>query len=153
MAITIYTDGACRNNPGIGGWGAILIQDNQILCEISGSHIATTNNRMELTAPIEACQVLLKSDIKQHLTIYTDSKYVYNGALFYLPKWIHNGWQSSSKQPVKNQDLWQTIYQLQTSQLLNISWSWIKGHSGHPFNERAHELACQAIDKLLAKSS
>lgn len=148
MLFKIYTDGACKNNPGIGGWAAIIVQDDRLLWEISGNNIATTSNRMELTAPIEACKFLLSKQIVCKVEIYTDSKYVHDGALFYLSRWINNDWLSYSKSNIKNQDLWVMIHDLKNCKLLDISWFWVKGHSGHPLNDRAHNLAHAAIERL-----
>ena len=143
--IEIYTDGACRGNPGPGGWGALLRQGKHEK-EISGATQDTTNNRMELTAAIEALRALKQDQQEVHLT--TDSQYVRQGITQWIHNWKANGWKTSQKKAVKNQDLWQQLDELISSQ--KISWHWVKGHSGHPENERADALANEAIDQMLA---
>ena len=134
--IEIYTDGACSGNPGAGGWGVIL-RCGEVEKELSGGAPATTNNRMELTAVIEALKALKK---QCRITLYTDSRYVMDGINEWMPNWKNNGWRTSNKKsPVKNIELWQ---QLDT--LLNgheVKWVWVKGHNGHPENERVDALA------------
>ena len=134
--IEIYTDGACSGNPGAGGWGVIL-RCGEVEKELSGGATATTNNRMELTAVIEALKALKK---QCRITLYTDSRYVMDGVNEWMPNWKNNGWRTSNKKsPVKNIELWQ---QLDT--LLNgheVKWVWVKGHNGHPENERVDALA------------
>ncbi|MBE6454517.1 MAG: ribonuclease HI [Alphaproteobacteria bacterium] len=134
--IEIFTDGACSGNPGAGGWGAIL-RYGDIEKELSGGESDTTNNRMELTAVIEALKAL-KRPCK--ITLYTDSRYVMDGVNQWLPNWKVNGWRTSNKKsPVKNIDLWQALEsQLEKHQ---IKWVWVKGHNGHPENERVDKLA------------
>lgn len=133
--VVIYTDGACKGNPGPGGWGALLVYKG-VERELWGGEANTTNNRMELTGAIEALKTLKRSCT---VLLYTDSKYVMQGIEQWLPNWKRNGWKTSSKQPVKNADLWQALeIQVQQHQ---ISWRWVKGHSGHPGNERADQLA------------
>jgi len=138
--IHIYTDGACRGNPGPGGWGAILLCDNYKK-EIKGSSQLTTNNIMELTAVIESLK-LIKNPSK--IIITTDSTYVKNG----ITEWIHNwklkGWKTANKKPVKNKQLWQELDVLTNNH--QIEWKWVKGHAGHVGNERADELANEGID-------
>ena len=138
--INIYTDGACRGNPGPGGWGAILTCDNYKK-EIKGFSQLTTNNIMELTAVIESLKIL-KHPSK--IIITTDSTYVKNG----ITEWIHNwklkGWKTANKKPVKNKQLWQELDKLSKNH--EIKWKWVKGHTGHKGNERADELANQGID-------
>ena len=138
--IHIYTDGACRGNPGPGGWGAILLCDNYKK-EINGSSQLTTNNIMELTAVIESLK-LIKNPSK--IIITTDSTYVKNG----ITEWIHNwklkGWKTANKKPVKNKQLWQELDVLTNNH--QIEWKWVKGHAGHAGNERADELANEGID-------
>ena len=138
--INIYTDGACRGNPGPGGWGAILTCDNYKK-EIKGFSQLTTNNIMELTAVIESLKIL-KHPSK--IIITTDSTYVKNG----ITEWIHNwklkGWKTANKKPVKNKQLWQKLDKLSKNH--EIKWKWVKGHTGHKGNERADELANQGID-------
>lgn len=137
--ITIYTDGACKGNPGQGGWAAILSYALQTK-EINGFERSTTNNRMELQAVIEGLSVL-KEPCK--VDLYTDSKYVKDGAEKWLKNWQHNNWKTSQKTDVKNKDLWLTLSQL--LQKHNVTFIWVKGHSGNPLNERADELANAAI--------
>jgi ribonuclease HI len=137
--ITIYTDGACSGNPGKGGWGAVLLYKDHKK-EISGMNKDTTNNRMELTAVIESLKNVKKSI---PLKIYTDSKYVMDGITKWIKSWKKNGWRTADKRPVKNCDLWQALdFECQKHQ---ISWHWVKGHSGDKYNEIADELARQAI--------
>ena len=141
--ITIYTDGACRGNPGPGGWGAILSNTNSEK-ELYGGEKDTTNNRMELVATIEALKVLKK---QCEVDLYTDSTYVKNGIQQWLANWKKNNWRTAARKPVKNQDLWEAL-DLQT-QRHNVSWHWVKGHAGDPGNERADELANLGIDNLV----
>jgi ribonuclease HI len=141
--VEIYTDGACRGNPGPGGWGAILRARGQEK-EISGAESQTTNNRMELQAAISALQALKRPvDVR----LYTDSQYLRNGVLSWLSQWKLRGWRTADKRPVKNQDLWQALEAEVAKH--RIEWHWVKGHSGHPENERADALANAAIDALL----
>ncbi|MES2605390.1 MAG: ribonuclease HI [Pseudomonadota bacterium] len=140
--VTIYTDGACRGNPGPGGWGAVLQYGDKIR-ELHGGTSATTNNRMELTAVIEALQVLKRPC---RITVLSDSKYVLQGISEWLPGWKQRGWRTSAKKPVLNVDLWQTLDHLTT--MHEIKWQWVKGHNGNPGNERADELANRGIDEL-----
>lgn len=133
--IVIYTDGACSGNPGPGGWGAILrYQDNDK--ELKGGAADTTNNRMELTAAIESLNAL-----KQHckIDLYTDSVYVRDGILKWIDGWKRNNWRTAAKKPVKNVELWQALDEARTHH--DVTWHWVKGHAGHPDNERADELA------------
>jgi ribonuclease HI len=137
--VQIFTDGACKGNPGPGGWGAILrFQDNEK--ELNGYNILTTNNIMELTAVIESLKAISKPF---EIEITTDSKYVKNGITAWIHNWKRNGWKTASKKPVKNKELWIRLDKL--IQKHNISWKWVKGHSGHLENERADELANEAI--------
>ena len=138
----IFTDGACRGNPGPGGWGAILKYQNQEK-ELHGADPETTNNRMELMAAIQALEALKKSC---DITLTTDSKYVIQGITDWLKNWKKNGWKTAAKKPVKNADLWQRLDQ--AVQPHQIDWQWVKGHSGDPGNERADELANIAIDNM-----
>ncbi|RLA03612.1 MAG: ribonuclease HI [Gammaproteobacteria bacterium] len=142
-SIEIFTDGACRGNPGPGGWGAIL-RSGEHYKELRGGMLETTNNRMEMTAVIEA----LKS-IKEpaELLITTDSKYVIQGIEEWLVQWKKRGWRTASKKPVKNVDLWQELDQLVG--LHNVRWQWVKGHAGHEENERADALANLGVDEVL----
>ncbi|MEO1159633.1 MAG: ribonuclease HI [Pseudomonadota bacterium] len=133
--VIIYTDGACSGNPGPGGWGAILVH-GETRKELSGGETETTNNRMELQAAIEALNAL-KRPCK--VALYTDSVYVRDGITKWIKGWQRNGWRTAAKKPVKNAELWQA---LQTAlQPHDIDWHWVKGHAGHPENERADELA------------
>lgn len=139
--VEIFTDGACRGNPGPGGWGALL-RCNGKSREIYGAEQHTTNNRMELTAAIRALQALTQKS-KVHIT--TDSQYVRQGILNWVKGWKARGWVTASKTPVKNKDLWQELDEL--TQLHDIEWSWVRGHTGHPENELADRLANLAIDE------
>ncbi|NNM58644.1 MAG: ribonuclease HI [Legionellales bacterium] len=143
--VEIYTDGACRGNPGPGGWGAVL-RYNEHEKHLKGAEAHTTNNRMELSAAIAGLSALTKTSI---VSLTTDSQYVRKGVLEWMPRWKVRHWQTADKQPVKNQDLWQKLDSL--LQLHTISWHWVKGHSGHPENELADKLANDAIDELLKK--
>tara|TARA_B100000780_G_C20668448_1_gene266056 strand:+ start:29 stop:466 length:438 start_codon:yes stop_codon:yes gene_type:complete len=134
--IRIYTDGACKGNPGPGGWGVLIINDS-IKKEIYGGEAETTNNRMELSAVIEALKSV--DGLACPITIFTDSKYVLKGMSEWIKKWKINNWISSNKKPVKNKDLWLTLDSL--ASLYKIDWIWVKGHSGHPENDRADFLA------------
>ena len=139
--INIYTDGACKGNPGQGGWGAIL-EYNGHLKEISGYSRDTTNNVMELTAVIKALEALKNSC---NVTLTTDSQYVKNGITEWIHNWKKNGWRTANKKAVKNQKLWMVLDE--TTKRHKIQWEWIKGHSGHLQNERADELANLVIEK------
>lgn len=143
--VEIYTDGACRGNPGPGGWAALLLAGGHER-EISGAEAQTTNNRMELTAVIRALEAL-KRPIEG--AIYTDSQYVRQGVLEWMPNWKARGWKTADKKPVKNQDLWQALDVLVARHRLD--WHWVKGHSGNVGNERVDALANRAIDALLAR--
>lgn len=147
--VEIFTDGACRGNPGPGGWGALL-RYNHHTKELKGSEAQTTNNRMELTAVIEGLKSLKEAC---YVELTTDSKYVKRGMEEWLPKWKENGWKTAAKKPVKNVDLWQMldklIEKLKEEEDHEINVYWVKGHSGHPENEQADALANQAIDTLL----
>ena len=139
QTVYIYTDGACKGTPGVGGWGALL-RYGQHEKELLGGAAETTNNRMELTAVIEALRALKRSSRVQ---ICTDSQYVKNGMESWIEGWKKNGWQTASKQPVKNADLWRELDAL--VQQHQITWTWVKGHAGHPENERADALANQGV--------
>ena len=140
--VTIYTDGACKGNPGPGGWGAILrYQDSEK--EIKGAEPLTTNNRMELTAAIEALRLLKRGC---RVDLYTDSNYLRQGMQAWLAQWKKNNWRNSQKEPVKNADLWKILDEL--ALVHDIHWHWVKGHSGHPENDRADALANEAIVAL-----
>ncbi len=140
--VTIHTDGACSGNPGPGGWGAIL-EYNGHEKELSGAEAETTNNRMELMAAIAALEALKrKSDVR----LVTDSVYVRDGVTKWIHGWKKNGWKTSSKKPVKNEDLWKRLDAIASKH--RIQWEWVKGHAGHPENERADALAREAIGTL-----
>ena len=140
MKYTIYTDGACSGNPGPGGWGAVIFDNNNKQKNISGSEENTTNNRMELSAAIMALEEV---NTNSEITIYTDSTYVKNGITEWVLKWKENGWKNSSKEPVKNRDLWVKLDNLCEQNIMN--WKWIKGHSSNKYNNLADELATKAI--------
>ena len=142
QAIEIYTDGACRGNPGPGGWGALLIRGKHEKKMHSGDP-ETTNNRMELTAAIEALNALKGPS---SVILYTDSKYVMDGINEWMPNWKKRGWKTSAKKPVKNKDLWQALDEATGRHQIN--WRWVKGHDGNPGNEMADELANLGIDAL-----
>lgn len=140
--IEIYTDGACSGNPGKGGWGFVIVEDNKIIMEKSGFEKETTNNRMEMQAVIQALHGIHDAEFSDcDLTLYTDSSYVKNGITQWIKKWKQNGWISSSKTPVKNQDLWLSLDSLASS--LSLNWRWVKGHAGNIFNERCDRLATE----------
>ena len=138
--IKIYTDGSCLNNPGNGGWAAIINHNGNVV-KISGSEKETTNNKMELMAPIKALQ---KIDKDEKIEIYTDSKYVKLGITEWMHKWKKNNWQTSKKEPVKNKDLWIQLYDLTSS--FEISWIWVKAHAGNTLNEEVDLLAKKAAE-------
>src|SRR3990167_902860 len=140
--VDIFTDGACRGNPGPGGWGAILRRGRHEK-ELRGAKLHTTNNRMELMATIQALRALKKPC---SVKIVTDSEYVRKGITVWITSWKTRDWRTSNKNPVKNVDIWKELDEL--VQQHNITWHWVKGHSGHPENERADQLANQAIDEL-----
>ena len=142
MPTHIYADGACRGNPGPGGWG-VLLQAGKAKKELCGGEAHTTNNRMELTAVIRALEAL-KRPVAAH--IHTDSQYVHKGISQWIHAWKRNGWKTADKKPVKNADLWQILDAL--AQRHEITWHWVKGHAGHPGNERADALANRGIDEL-----
>lgn len=142
--IKLYTDGACSGNPGPGGWGAIL-QWNGHTKELSGTELESTNNRMELMAVIEGLNAVKKSS---EVEIYTDSKYVMDGATQWLEGWKTRGWRTAAKKPVKNQELWERLDEATARHV--IRWHWVKGHDGHDQNERADELAVLAREALVS---
>ena len=142
MPIEIYTDGACRGNPGPGGWGALLIAGRHRK-EMYGGEPETTNNRMELTAVIEALNALKGS---RSVILHTDSKYVKDGIESWIENWKKRGWKTSAKKPVKNQDLWMALDEARERH--DIDWRWVKGHAGNAGNEKADELANKGIDSL-----
>ena len=138
--IEIYTDGSCLTNPGNGGWAAIIIEDGKIK-KISGNEKKTTNNRMELLAPINA---LKEMNSVSQISIYTDSQYVKLGITQWINKWIINNWQTSKKEDVKNKDLWVELFNLNKS--LNVKWNWVKAHAGNTMNEEVDLLAKKAAN-------
>lgn len=140
--VIIYTDGGCRGNPGPGGWGALL-RCGEHIREMKGSEPDTTNNRMELTAAIEALNALNR---RCKVELWTDSEYVRNGITKWIHNWVKRGWKTASKAPVKNADLWQRL--LDACERHDIEWHWVKGHAGHEGNERADQLANDAMDEL-----
>src|ERR1700759_2050920 len=142
--VDIFTDGACRGNPGPGGWAALLVCGKERK-EVMGSEAATTNNRMELSAAIHGLKALKR---RCSVRLYTDSKYVLQGITEWLPNWKARGWKTAAKEPVKNQDLWEQLDTAVAAQ--DIEWHWVKGHSGHDGNEHVDRLANEAIDRMLA---
>lgn len=140
--VTIFTDGACRGNPGPGGWGVILSRGDQYK-ELFGGDPSTTNNRMELTAAIEALKAL-KRPLPVHL--HTDSKYLIKGMTEWLPGWKARGWRKSDGKPVENVDLWQALEQVAAPHV--VEWFWVRGHSGNHGNEKADELANRGVDSV-----
>jgi ribonuclease HI len=141
--VEIYTDGACRGNPGPGGWGAVLLSGG---CEktLKGSAAETTNNRMELTAAVQALTALTRPCAA---ALYTDSEYVRRGITEWLPAWKARGWKTANKKPVKNVDLWQALDEAAARHA--VKWHWVRGHAGNPGNEQADRLANEAIDEML----
>jgi ribonuclease HI len=145
--VEIFSDGACSGNPGPGGWGTIL-RFKTVEKELSGYEPETTNNRMELTAVVEGLRALKQSC---RVTIYTDSRYLKDGITSWIKKWKRNGWMTSQKEPVKNKDLW--VAMDEAAQRHEIDWQWVKGHAGHPENERCDQLARDAIRRRGAPKS
>jgi len=140
--VEAFTDGACSGNPGPGGWG-VLLRSGRHEKELCGGEAETTNQRMELRAAIEALRALKKPS---HITIYSDSKYVVQGISEWIHNWKKNGWKNASKKPVANDDLWQALDKLASRH--QVRWQWVKGHAGHPENERADELARKGIPAI-----
>ena len=140
--VEIYADGACKGNPGTGGWGALLIAGGREK-ELCGGERNTTNNRMELKAVIEALGALNR---RCDVTVYTDSQYVQKGISEWIHGWKARGWKTASREPVKNVDLWQALDAAQAQH--KIEWRWVKGHAGHPGNERADQLANRGVDTI-----
>ncbi|WP_075879383.1 ribonuclease HI [Vreelandella massiliensis] len=143
--VTVYTDGACRGNPGPGGWGVVL-QSGQHEKTLYGYETLTTNNRMELMAAIMALRTLNQSC---EVALWTDSQYVRQGITQWIHNWLKRGWKTAAKQPVKNAELWQALHE--ETQRHQIQWHWVKGHSGHPGNEKADALANTAIDEHIER--
>ncbi len=142
-AVQAYTDGACRGNPGPGGWGVLLRYGGRER-ELYGGEQLTTNNRMELMAAIRALESLSRPC---SVRVYTDSQYVMKGITEWLPNWVRRNWQTAAKTPVKNAELWRRLVQAQARH--QVEWEWVKAHAGHPENERADRLANHGIDELL----
>ncbi len=140
--VEIYTDGACRGNPGPGGWG-VLLRARGAEKELYGAERATTNNRMELTAVIRALEALKRPS---EVRLYTDSQYVQKGISAWIGDWKRRGWRTADRKPVKNEDLWRQLDELAARH--RVEWRWVKGHAGHDGNERADALANRAIDEL-----
>lgn len=145
--VAVFTDGACRGNPGPGGWGAIL-RAGEHEKELYGAEAETTNNRMELMAAIRALEALTRPC---DVALTTDSQYVRLGITEWLPEWKRRGWKTAAKKPVKNVDLWQRLEQAAAPH--RVAWHWIRGHTGHPENERADALANRAIDEMLGRKA
>jgi ribonuclease HI len=145
QAVTIFTDGACKGNPGPGGWGAIL-RFKEEEREMFGGDPATTNNRMEMTAVIEALASLKRPC---RVAVYTDSQYVQKGITEWIEGWKRRGWRTASKEPVKNVDLWKRLDSLASGH--RVSWHWVRGHDGHPGNERADELANRGVESMIGQ--
>ncbi|MBQ5472184.1 MAG: ribonuclease HI [Treponema sp.] len=145
--ITIYTDGGCHGNPGPGGWGIVVIADGEERC-LSGGEKLTTNNRMELTAAISALSVIVNTPgfASRPVTVNIDSQYVKNGITVWIKGWKAKGWKTADKKPVKNQDLWIKLDEL--NQKLNVTWNWVKGHAGIEFNELCDQLCQSEIAKF-----
>jgi ribonuclease HI len=141
--VELYTDGACRGNPGPGGWGVLLRARGQER-EICGGALSTTNNRMELMAAIEGLQALTRPC---SVAVYTDSEYLRKGIGEWLPKWKASGWRTAARKPVKNEDLWRRLEEAAARH--EVQWHWVKGHSGHAENERADALANRGLDDVL----
>jgi len=142
--VSIYTDGACKGNPGPGGWGALLVfRDREK--ELYGGDPATTNNRMELTAVIRALEALQRSCV---VALHTDSQYVKNGIEIWIHSWKKNGWKTADRKPVKNAELWRELDALAARH--DVRWHWVKGHNGHPGNERADALANRGVETIVA---
>jgi ribonuclease HI len=143
--IVIYTDGACKGNPGPGGWGALLRAADGAEKELCGGELDTTNNRMEMMAVIEALSALKRPC---HVILFVDSQYVLKGMTEWLHGWKAKGWRTAAKQPVKNVDLWQRLDALVHQSEHRIEWQWVKGHAGDPGNERADALANRGVEQL-----
>ena len=141
--IKIYTDGACSGNPGIGGWGVVILEDNKNEIYLNGGNNNTTNNKMELTATIAALKYFQD---KKDISLITDSKYVKEGIQSWIQNWKKNGWKTSAKKPVKNKELWIELDELISRH--NITWEWVKGHSGNKHNEKADYLARRYIEEI-----
>ena len=141
--ITIYTDGACSGNPGVGGWGVVIIENDRKEIYLNGGSDNTTNNKMELNAAIQALKYFKN---KKNIKLITDSKYVKDGIQSWINNWKKNGWKTTAKKPVKNKELWIELDQLILKH--NIIWEWVKGHAGNKYNEKADYLARRYIEKI-----
>ncbi len=141
--VDVFTDGACRGNPGPGGWG-VLLRYGRVEKTLCGGEPETTNNRMELMAAIQALEALTR---RAEIHVHTDSRYVMNGITEWLPNWKRRGWKTAARKPVKNVDLWQRLDRAAAAH--QVHWHWVKGHSGHDGNEQADRLANQGIDDML----
>ena len=141
MNITVYTDGACSGNPGVGGWGVVIILPNKEYIYLNGGSDQTTNNQMELTAAIKAFEYFEKS---KNISIFTDSKYLMNGIQLWIKNWKNNGWKTAAKKPVKNKELWEKLDLVISKH--SINWNWVKGHAGNDNNEKADILARKYIE-------
>ena len=146
QTVDVFTDGACSGNPGPGGWGAVLRYGAHERDLYGGEPTETTNNRMELMAPIRALETLTRPAV---VRLHTDSTYVRDGIMKWLPRWKSNGWLTSARQPVKNADLWRRL-EAATGRH-RVEWHWVKGHAGHPENERADKLAVRGCDEAKSK--
>jgi ribonuclease HI len=143
--VEIFTDGACKGNPGVGGWGALMVA-GEAQKELFGGELNTTNNRMELTAVIESLKALKRPC---EVTLHTDSQYVQKGISEWIHGWKARGWKTSTKEPVKNADLWQALDAAQA--VHTVDWRWVRGHNGHPGNERADQLANLGVESVRRK--
>lgn len=146
MSIKIYTDGGCTGNPGPGGWGVVILHNDQEI-KLSGGNESTTNNKMELTAVIKALEYVGKNfGFHNEYAIYTDSQYVKNGITSWIINWEKNGWKTAAKKPVKNKEYWIELRTL--TKLANISWHWVKGHSGDKYNDMCDDLVADERNKF-----
>lgn len=148
QSVVIYTDGACKGNPGPGGWGVLLRAADGSEKELFGGELGTTNNRMEMMAVIQALEALKRPC---SITLHIDSQYVLKGMTEWLTGWKAKGWKTAAKQPVKNVDLWQRLDTLVNASGHQIDWRWVKGHAGDPGNERADGLANRGVEKALGR--
>lgn len=148
QSVVIYTDGACKGNPGPGGWGVLLRAEDGSEKELFGGELGTTNNRMEMMAVIQALEALKRPC---SITLHIDSQYVLKGMTEWLTGWKAKGWKTAAKQPVKNVDLWQRLDTLVNASGHQIDWRWVKGHAGDPGNERADGLANRGVEKALGR--
>jgi ribonuclease HI len=150
-ALKIFTDGGCSGNPGPGGWGYIVImhtfQGENVITQNMGAEKETTNNRMEMTAVIEALRALKQMDVPRRVSVYTDSQYVQKGMSEWIHTWKKNSWRTSDKKPVKNQELWMALDSLASE--FTVAWEWVKGHAGNEFNERCDRMTQEAIASIL----